>query len=535
MIQEPTTDRAGDQAAEGAERAQAAARVGRNTGLLMIGDLLDRALGFAFLLVGTKIYGLEIYGAYLIALGVFQVVRAFVSFGLGRSLVKDAAAAVAVEDLGRLKGTILLGFLISLPLAIACGTVLMFGARELVAVLLPTQSRVTEPLRIFGLLTPLFSFNFVLLQALYGMGRIRDMVLANNIIEPLTRLAALLVLFASGVSGYYALPGAYAIALVVSSLFGVVIFAKSVLPTLAGVRPVLRVRETLAFVIPITLNDLATRSFRTFNIAIFAVYRTAFDVSIFSVALKLTGVAFLFSSALMGAFRPRISALLAQGRNDVLSAEARVYTRWILTFSLYFYGLMIAFPADMLGLLGPQFVPAASTLRILCVGLLIGQSAGPLMALLMMSGRSRQSVYFIAAGATCYTALAMQMIPWRGTEGAALSAVATIFVFAPVVSTYVQRTLQIRLYDRRMLKPLGAIATALALGFAVSLAVPAVSAEDGHHLLRIARAGAIGTVVGVAYLAILVRLGIEAEERELLGHAGGRFAKIARKIKILRG
>ena len=85
-------------------RAKAATRVGRDAGVLMAGDILDRGLGFAFLLVATKLFGLEIYGAYLIALSVFQVVRTIVSFGLSRSIVKDAAAADAVDDLARLKG-----------------------------------------------------------------------------------------------------------------------------------------------------------------------------------------------------------------------------------------------------------------------------------------------------------------------------------------------------------------------------------------------------------------------------------------------
>ena len=189
-------------------RVNAATRVGKDTGLLMIGDLFDRALGFVFLVSATKIYGLEIYGAYLIALSLFQIVRTIVSFGLGRSLVRDAAAASAVEDVGRLKGAIQLGFLLSLPLAIVFGGALLFGAGEIVAYFLPTQSQVVGPIRVFGLLTPLFSINFVLLQSLYGLGRIRDMVAANNIVEPVARLAALGALFAAGVSGYYAIPGA---------------------------------------------------------------------------------------------------------------------------------------------------------------------------------------------------------------------------------------------------------------------------------------------------------------------------------------
>jgi O-antigen/teichoic acid export membrane protein len=291
----------------------------------------------------------------------------------------------------------------------------------------------------------------------------------------------------------------------------------------------------LAFVIPITLSDLASRSFRTFNIGVFAIYRTAVDVSIFNVALKLTGVVFFFSGSLMGAFRPRIAALLATGDTETLSAETRVFTRWILTFALFPYGLMILFPADVLGLLGPQFVPAAATLRILCVGLLVAQAAGPLMALLVMSGRSRQSVYFLASGGLCYTLLALKAVPAYGTEGAALSGLATILLFVPGLSIYIQRTLKIRLYGRRMLKPLFAAAVALSLGYVVSLVLPTISPEEGRHVVRIGRALTIVAVVAGSYLAMLVRLGIEPEEREILSNIRGPLSKIFRKVsKLLR-
>lgn len=514
-----------------AGRARSATRVGRDTGVLMFGDLFDRGLGFLFLIVATKIYGLEIYGAYLIALGVFQVVRAIVSFGLGRSLVRDAAAAVAIEDAARLKGAIKLGFVLSLSLAIVCGSVLMLGTGELVSVFLPTQTKIIEPIRVFGFLTPIFSFNFVLLQALYGMGRIRDMVVANNIVEPSSRLLALLALFGAGVSGYYAIPAAYAIALVLSSIYALGVFIRHVWPMIAGVKAVMRVRETLAFVVPLTLNDLATKSFRAFNIGVFAVYRTAVDVSIFNVALKLTGVAYFFSGSLMGAFRPRIAALIAQGQIDVLSAETRVYTRWILTFALIPYGLMIFFPADVLGVLGSQFVPAAPTLRILCIALLIGQAAGPLMALLVMSGRARQSVYCLIGAASCYTILALQAVPAYGTVGAAFSGLVTVLLFVPIVSTYVQRSLKIRLYGRRMLKPIAAMAVALAVGYLVSIALPTVSPEEGRHVMRFVRTVTIVTVVVGGYVALLIKLGIEPEERAVLEQASGPLVKIRRKLR----
>jgi O-antigen/teichoic acid export membrane protein len=513
-----------------------AKRVGRDAGILMVGDLFDRGLGFGFLILATKLYGLETYGAYVAALSLFQIVRAIVSVGLGKSLVRDVAAALAVDDAGRLRGSIQLGFLLSLPLAIVCGTALMFGAQAIVAAVLPDKTAIVEPIRVFGLLTPLFAFNFVLLQTLYGLGRIRDMVAANNFVEPVTRLGALGALFAMGMPGTYAIPGAYAVALAVSSVYALAVAVRKVWPTIAGVKAVMRVRETLAFTVPIALNDLATRSFKGFNVGLLTVFRSTRDVGIFDVAFKLAAVAYFFSGSLIGAFRPRIAALLARGENDVLAAETRVYTRWILTFALLPFGLMIAFPADILGILEPQFVPAAPTLRILCIAMLVGQAAGPLMSLLVMSGRSRQSVYCLVLAGSLYAVLALQTVPRLGTVGAALSGLVTIALFVPTVSFYVQRQLKIRIYGWRLAKPIAAALVAAAVAFAVSLALPAVEPEVERHLLRIARGTAICGVYAATYVGILLKLGIEPEERAVLAGAGGKFGRITKKLaRFVRG
>jgi O-antigen/teichoic acid export membrane protein len=511
-------------------RSGASKRVGKDAAILMTGDLVDRGLGFVFLFSATKIYGLDIYGTYLVALAVFHVVRTLVSFGLGKSLVKDTAAAFAVEDYPRLKGAIILGFAISLTLAVLCGTTLLLGARELVAVMYPTQPMVAEPLRVFGMLTPIFAANFILLQALYGLGRIRTMVIANNVIEPTARLVALFAFFASGVSGYVALPFAYLAALVFSSLFALLVFSRHAWTLVASVTAEYRVRETLAFVVPVTLNDLATRSFRTFNVALFAFYRTSTEISLISIALKLTSVVFFFSNALIGAFRPRISALMAQGKNDELSAETRIYNRWILTFALLPYGLMMFFPEELLGALGPQYVYAAAPMRILCVGLLLAQGAGPLMALLVMSGRSKQALYFIMGASATYTVSALQVVPRYGTVGAAFCAVGVIVLFVPIVSVYVQRSMRLRIYGRAMLKPLVAIVAAIALTLLVASVVPDASAEESSRAWLVARAAILVTSMTAVYGAALYRLGVEPEERALLGFLLGPISKIKRKL-----
>lgn len=500
-------------------------RVVRDTGTLMAGDVFDRGLGAVFLFTATKLFGFEIYGAYQLALAVFQVVRTVVSFGLGRSLVRDTAAAAAADDPGRVKGAILFGMGVSVSIAVVFGLGLFFGAPLIISRFYPKHPEAIEPLRVFGLLTPLFAVNFVILQAFYGLDRVRLMVIANNAVEPLTRLAALLTLFVAGVSGYYALPSSYLLALVASSFFAIVLFKRHFWSTLAPAKPEYRVRETLAFSLPVTLNDLATRSFRSFNVFMLAPFLTSAQLGIFATALKLTSVVLFFSGSLTAAFRPRIARLLASGQKDVLEAETRAYNRWILTFALLPFGLLILFPVPLLRTLGEQFVQISAALQMLAFGLLVAQSAGPLMALLLMSGRSKPPLVFIVIGGSAYTAMALWLVPRYGVEGATAAAVVAILAFVPALSVYVQRALEIRIYGRTMWKPLAAGAAAFGVAYVVSLVAPDVRGVDAAMIA--------GSAV-VVYLGALVGLGVEPEERALLGELLGPTSKLRRKLGKLR-
>ena len=500
--------------------ASATGPVVRNAARFMAGDIVDRLLGLAFLAAALRLYGVADYGTYVVGLTVFQVVRTVVGFGLGRSIMKETAAGTAIGDPGRIKGAIALGLALSVTFASLAAVVLVFGASRIAAGVFPAQTGVSSTLAIFGALTPLYAVNFVLLQSFYGLERIRDMVLANSVIEPVARLVVLVAFFVAGTSGPVALPGAYFAALVASTFFASAVFVTRVWPELAIVRARCDLRETLAFAFPVMLTDLFSRGLRSFNTFLFAVFRTAPEVGLFDIALKLAGVVFFFSSALVTAFRPRIAALLAEGRLADLSRETQAYTRWILSFAILPFGLLILFPEAILGVVGPEYLAAASGVRILSCGLLVAQSAGPLAALLLMSGRSKQVLYAVAGAAGTYTAASCYAIPAYGIDGAATAATGTILVAVPILSVYVQRTVGIRTRGRSIWKPIAAALVAFPAAVVVSMVLPY------GGMLSLA---AVAATAATLYLTILVALGIEPHDRALLSS----FARVLqRKLRL---
>src|SRR5512147_2251269 len=106
------------------------------------------------------------------------------------------------------------------------------------------------------------------------MGRIRAMVVANSIVEPAVRLAALVTLSSLAVPGPVALPSAYLVALIASTVFAGSVFVRRVWPDLAGVRARIRLGEMLSFAVPVMLTDLTTRGFRSITTFLFSLFRT---------------------------------------------------------------------------------------------------------------------------------------------------------------------------------------------------------------------------------------------------------------------
>lgn len=505
-------------------KKSANANVGRNAGTLMVGDIVDRGLGFVFLVVATKCYGLEIYGAYQLALAIFQIVRTIVSFGLGRSLVKDTAAAFEKGELGRLKGAILFGLTICTASALVAAGVLVFAGTPILDYVYPNHLEAATPLRVFGLLTPIFALNFVILQVFYGLGRFNLLVLTNNVVEPSTRLVALGVLFVLRVPGLIAIPLAYLCALIVSTVVAAVPF-RIAWKKLRNIRPEYHVRETLAYIAPVMLNDLATRSFRSVNVFLLALFLTTEDIGVFSVALKITAIVFFFSGSLNAAFRPRIAELVAAGRLDRLSAELKATNRWVVTFALYFCGILIVFPDLILGAIGPQFLPVAHAVRILCVGLLVAQGAGALMAILQMSGHSRPALYLVVLASALYLMLALYLMPLYGVVGAATAATTTILLLIPSFAVFVQWRVGVSLYSWRLWKPIVAATAGFGVGYAVSRVVPAIRFVDTAIVL---------TSVALVYGGVLLALRIDPGDRALLSELLSPLKKIAKKLGRLR-
>jgi O-antigen/teichoic acid export membrane protein len=167
-------------------------------------------------------------------------------------------------------------------------------------------------------------------------------------------------------------------------------------------------------------------------------------------------------------------------------------------------------PANVLHIFGPEFVAGAQALRILSVGMIVPVLVGTVGFILIMAGRTGWDL-LVYVGAFCIDvllALALARPTGLGIDGAALAQAATLTFSAVARLLLVRRFLHIWPFDSRYLR---LIAPTLVGG--VVMAASHVSIPEARWFVNLVVSGALG---GVAYLAILLWIGLPREERDRL-------------------
>jgi O-antigen/teichoic acid export membrane protein len=241
---------------------------------------------------------------------------------------------------------------------------------------------------------------------------------------------------------------------------------------------------------------------------------SASDVGVYAIVGGLIAPASVVSTAIGQMFAPRIAARDARGERAQLESLLQRVTYWNTVTSLPLFGGLIAAPVACLGVFGHQYERGAQALAVLALGQLVNTAAGPLGQVLTMTGRQAFVVLDNVAVAVLNLVLCIVLIPRFGLVGAAASTTVALTVVNAVKLAQVMRLLRMRPYRRDFARPLIAGVPAIGAAAIVAAAVPG----------PLPAVGVVGTgvVLLTVYAAVLGRLGIAPEERELLSAARRR-------------
>jgi O-antigen/teichoic acid export membrane protein len=226
-------------------------------------------------------------------------------------------------------------------------------------------------------------------------------------------------------------------------------------------------------------------------------------VGVYSAAIRWLIVGNVVGNAVTLAFAPQIAKVMATEGADGAKPAFQEASALLLLLAWPAYVTAMVFAPFLLTAFGDGFGAGATVIAITGVGFLLASAAGPIDMLLLMAGRSRQSLINTAVALVANIGANLVLIPRYGIEGAALAWTFSLIVANGLPLWQMWRSLGVHPFGARTIRTM-AVATGVAAALVGARALLGPTAEGL----------ALGLVLGGAILLAGVwsspdRLGID--------------------------
>ncbi|WP_456426843.1 flippase [Desulfurobacterium sp.] len=201
--------------------------------------------------------------------------------------------------------------------------------------------------------------------------------------------------------------------------------------------------KALLFVsIPMLLSSSLALIMGWTDTIMLGMFRSAHEVGIYNVALKLSTMTSISLMAINTIAAPKFAEFWGRGDKEGLAKVAQQSTKLIFWTSFPVLLLFLIFPKPILGIFGEEFKVGAVVLMILTVGQFVNAAAGSVGYILLMTGFQQFHRNVILMGTTLNVILNYLMIPIYGIVGAAVASTVSIIFWNVIFSAKVRSILK---------------------------------------------------------------------------------------------
>jgi len=488
------------------------------------GRLYVWATRFVIAFILARVLGAEGYGLYTLAFTFATLISAFAALGLDSAIVRYAAVYAGRSDGPRIRGTLEIGVVVPVAIALAL-SVALFALAEPIAVSVLRQPEFARVAWAVALLVPLMVINAQLAASLQGLRRIHLAVLAEQIGQPTSRLMFIGLLTLVGLTAETALVAAVLATLVATAVL--LVQLRRSLGAVDAVGPTVREPgKMLRFSLPVYFSNVVNAIGGNLQAIMLGTMSSLAAVGVFGIANHLNLLGSMFHASVVSSSMPLFADL--HDRGDVAGVRRlyRTTSKWTLALNLPFFVIVLLFAPSLLAIFGAEFEAGSEALVILAFASLVNAGTGTSGAMLDMAGYTMLKLVNSTMAVGLAVGLNFLLIPVLGVSGAAiavLGSTATVNLLRLGEAAYLLRVVP---YDGSFAKPVLAGAASTAAGAAVALLV-----DPGHPILQLALG--VPLVLGV-YLLANRMLGLSDEDRAVLQRVGAKFTRRSRRSRARR-
>lgn len=478
------------QALEGRRETTSLARSGL---IAFAGSVVNGIAAFLVIVAITGALDKQRSGQVFTAIAMFNIVFAVSALGADVGLVRFTA-----QNRGSAKALLRTAAAPALVTSCAIAAAIALARGQIAAWL--TEDNPEELARILLAMMPfipLATLASVLLASTRGMGTMAPTALADRIAKPLSQLGMVVIVSAFGAGAAvvglaWSLSFAVAFAVALAWFWRLAGRTQSDSPSSSDGGSEVTASQYWEFTVPQAATNVLYVLLRWADILIVATLAGPGPVAVYTAVSRLLIAGNFVNGAIVQAVSPLVSEALGRSDRDEAAHLLKTGTAWLVAVVWPGYIVLALIGEPFLAqLFGPEYTTGAAALTILSLAMMVASGSGPIEAVLLMDGGSRQSLIDNLAAVTTMLTLDALLVPTMGVKGAAIGWAAGLAITNLVPMAQVQRRIGIN--------PLGrAHSTAAAIGL-VCVGIPAL-------VLRVSGVTSFALVLLVAATSYAIHL-----------------------------
>ncbi len=410
----------------------------RGSAIYLVVRLFGVLVSYLFTFFVTRYYGASIWGLFALSLTVLQITSVIGRLGLDRALLRFIAEYKSQGKCGLAKliykKAVLFVFLFSLLLALG-----LYISAPIISKDIFNKESLTRFIEITAIITPAYTLLYLNTESLRALKKIGLYVVNQNVLP--FSIALLFLLFLTWLlnKNIYNVPISYLVAIYISCFLSFVFLYREFRQFSNGFEEKISLIKLLSISFPMLMANSLTLIMAWTDIIMLGIFRSEFEVGIYSVASKLSLLTSFTLTAINSIAAPKFAEFWGKGDIKGLAKMAQQATKLILISSLPILLMFLLFPKSILSIFGQEFTQASGALIILTLGQFINAAAGSVGNILLMTGRQKVFQNFLLIGIVLNIVFNLLLIPALGIIGAATATAVSLAFWNIAALIYIRR------------------------------------------------------------------------------------------------
>lgn len=406
-------------------------KISKGATLLLAGIVISKVFTYLYRIVIARYLGADIYGLFSLGLAVIGVLLTVSLVGLPQGILRYVSYYYGKRDENSVKIIINNALKIMLSLSLFFALLLFIFAQK-IALYFFHNLEMINLLRLLSFAMPLTALATGLDYSLQAFQKIKYLVIARNIIEPVSKVILSLIAIFMGYS-LIGLTFVYLFSLIIAVILMAYFLKKTILFKKIASSSHSFYKQLLYFSLPLMLSDLFITLLLWSDTLILGYFVPAVQIGIYNAAIPTARLIYTIPVALRTLFIPAISGMYAQKKD--FKKIYGIISKWMFLVGMPSVLLLCLYSKQILSILfGNIFVEGYIVLILIAISSFVYSLMLTSESILTIIKKTKLILFNSSLTVLLNLILNIMLIPDYGLAGAAIATSISVLLMSALIA-----------------------------------------------------------------------------------------------------